>query len=97
MMGGYGRGYGGGYNSVGGGNWFGGILFVLFGLLICVGIVMLIIWAVRASGGHGASGATPPPAGAAGHDEAVAIAKRRLASGEITKEQYEEIMRSLGG
>lgn len=97
MMGGYGRGYGGGYNSVAGGNWFGGALFLLFGLLICVGIVMLIVWAVRASGGHGTSAAIQPPAGAVGHDEAVAIAKRRLASGEIDKAQYEELMRTLGG
>lgn len=32
-----------------------------------------------------------------GHDEAVAIAKRRLASGEITKDQFDEIMRALNG
>jgi len=96
-MGGYGRGYGGGYNSVVGGSWFSGLLFFLFGALILVGIVLLVIWAVRASGGgHTAVGGGAPPSGAAGHDEAVAIAKRRLASGEITKEQYDEIMRSLG-
>jgi putative membrane protein len=98
MMGGYGRGYGGGYNSVMGGSWFGGMLFLLFGVLILVGIVLLVIWAVRASGGgHGAVGGVTPPPGAAGHDEAVAIAKRRLASGEIDKAQYEELMRTLGG
>lgn len=96
MMGGYGRGFGYGYGNMMGGGWFGGLLFLLFALLICAGIVMLIVWAVRASGSHGASGATPPPTGAVGHDEAVAIAKRRLASGEITNEQYDEIMRSLG-
>lgn len=97
MMGGYGRGYGGGYNSMMGGNWYGGLLFFLFGALILVGIVLLVIWAVRVSGGsHGAGGGSTSGPGAAGHDEAVAIAKRRLASGEITKEQYEEIMRSLG-
>jgi uncharacterized membrane protein len=37
-----------------------------------------------------------PPSTAA-HDEAVAIAKRRYASGEITKDQYDEMMRSLAG
>lgn len=97
MMGGYGRGYGG-YNSVGGGSWLTGGMMLLFGALILVGIVLLVIWAVRASrGGHGAVGGATPPPGAASHDEAIAIAKRRLASGEITKEQYDEIMRSLGG
>ena len=98
MMGGFGRGYGGGYNSAGGGSWFGGGMMLLFGALILVGIVLLVIWAVRASGGrHTAARGVVPSSGAAGHDEAVAIAKRRLASGEITKEQYDEIMRSLGG
>ena len=92
-----GRGFTYGYNMMGGG-WLGGLLMFLFGALILAGIVLLIIWAVRGfGGGHAAAGGTNPPPGAVGHDEAVAIAKRRLASGEITKEQYEEIMRSLGG
>lgn len=91
----YGRGYGYG-TMMGGYGWFGAMLMFVFGAIVVAGIVLLILWAVRTSGGHHTSGATPPPAGAAGHDEAVAIAKRRLASGEITNEQYEEIMRSLG-
>lgn len=92
----YGRGYGNGFNSMMGGSGFGGLLTLLFGLLVIAGIVLLVIWAVRASSGHhGQPGPTPPPANV-GHDEAVSIAKRRLASGEITAEQYEEIMRSLG-
>ena len=62
-----------------------------------VGIVMLVIWMMRASGGHGSYSGATPHLGAAGHHEAVAIAKKRLASGEITKEQYDEIMRTLGG
>jgi len=96
MMGGFGRGYGG-YNSAGGGSWFVGGMMLLFGALVLVGIVLLVIWAVRASGGgHGATGAMAPSSGAAGHDEAVTIAKRRLASGEIDKAQYEELMRTLG-
>ena len=92
-----GRGFNYGYNMMGGG-WVGGLLMFLFGVLVLAGIVLLVIWAVRASGrGHAAAGGTTPPPGAAGHEEAVAVAKRRLASGEITKEQYDEIMRALGG
>ena len=98
MMGygnGYGGGYDGGYGMMGGG--FGGLLFLVFGVLIIAGIVLLVMWAIRMSGGgHGMGGMAHPP-GAAGHHEAVAIAKRRFASGEINKEQYDEIMRSLGG
>jgi len=92
-----GRGYGYGYDMMGGYGWFGGLLFLLFGALVVAAIVLLIIWAVRASGRHGDSGTAAPPASGDGHDEAVAVAKRRLASGEITPEEYQEIMRALGG
>lgn len=96
------RGYGYGYNNMMGGSVWGEIIMILFGLLVLAGIVLLIIWAIRAlGGGHPQAGAQQPgtgqPPAPVGHDEAVAIAKRRLASGEITPEQYAEIMRTLGG
>jgi putative membrane protein len=84
MMYGYGR-FG---NMMGG---FGGWLFLLFGLLVLAGIVLLVVWAVRAAGG---SAMHQPPARPV--DEACAIAKVRYAKGEITKEQYEEICKTLG-
>lgn len=99
MMGyapGYGHGFG--YGNMMGGYGFGGPFEHLLGFLFFVGVVLLVVWAVRASHGHGHNAhaiAQQPPI-AAGHDEAVAIAKRRLASGEITAEQYSEIMRTLG-
>jgi len=96
---GYGPGYGHyGYGSMMGGYGFGGFLMMLVGLLFVVGIVLLVVWAVRASHGHGSSTQynVPQAPTAVGHDEAVAITKRRLASGEITTEQYGEIMRTLG-
>ena len=92
-----GQGFGNGFNMMGGYGWFGVLLELLFGALIIAGIVLLVLWAVRASGSHGTSGGASQPPGAAGHDEAVAVAKRRFASGEITKEQYDEIIRTLGG
>ena len=106
------RGYGyGTYNNMMGGSWVGELIMIVFGLLVLVGIVLLIIWAIRSlsGGAHHEAGPQQPgmpmhpgmppqpgPPGAAGHHEAVAIAKRRLASGEITKEQYDEIMKALG-
>jgi putative membrane protein len=90
-----GRGYG--YDMMGGYGWFGGLIMLLFGVLVIAGIVLLVVWALRTSGERAGGFAPMPPSGMAGQDEAVTIAKRRLASGEITKEQYDEIMRALGG
>ena len=87
-----GRGFGYGYGAMGGGLWM-----LLLGILILVAIVLLVVWAVRAASGHQVSGGATPPSQPLGHDEAIAIAKRRLASGEITAEQYTEIMHTLGG
>lgn len=97
MMGGYGNGLGCGYDMMGGAGLLGGLVMLFFGLLVLAGTVLLVIWAIRASSGHGASATGSAPSAAAGHDEAVAIAKKRFAGGEITKEQYDEIMRALGG
>lgn len=89
------------YNMMGGGyGWVGGLLVLLCGLAVFVGVVLLLMWAVKSSGGHGGMGHGMGPGmgrGGAAHDEAVAIAKRRLAAGEITKEQYDELMRTLSG
>jgi uncharacterized membrane protein len=82
---------------MGGGGWIVGLIMMLFGIAVLVGIVLLIVWAVRAASGHGHAVGPTPPASHAAHEDAVAIAKRRLASGEITAEQYQEIMRALGG
>ena len=89
-----GRGYG--YDMMGGYGWSGALLPIFFGALVVAGIVLLIIWAVKASAHHPSAGAGTPPSEAVGHDEAVAIARRRLASGDITKDQYDEIMSALG-
>jgi putative membrane protein len=93
-----------GYNTMGG-SWVWDLAMLFLGLLVIAGIALLVIWAVRSlSGGHAPMtgqqpGATMPPGTAPradGHHEAIAIAKRRLASGEITKEQYDEIIKTLG-
>jgi len=93
MMNAYGPGMG--YGMMGG--WLGWLVMLFFGLLVFAGVVLLVIWTVRASLGTDASAATQVPRVTLGHDEAVAIARKRLASGEITKEQYDEIMHALGG
>ncbi|MDQ7842004.1 MAG: SHOCT domain-containing protein [bacterium] len=72
------------------GRWAGGwgmpFLGMLFWLLILVGIVLVITSFVR-RGGMGAQ---------AGQDEApIEILKRRLARGEVTREEYDAIKREL--
>ena len=91
MMGGYGYG-------------FGGILMGLFWLLILVGVVLLVVWLARGGTHPSAHPGTHPsmpgpmaPPTPPAHDEAMQIARKRLASGEITQEQFEELRKSLGG
>lgn len=95
MMGYDGR-YGGGYGNMMGGTGYGEWLVLLFGALIIAGIVLLVIWVVRSSSG-GAHHGGPTSSSGIAHDEAVAVARKRLATGEITKDQYDEIMSALGG
>lgn len=65
-------------------------------VLLLVGVVALIAWAVRASGRHPnvqiTRGETIPPAA---ENRALQIAQERYARGEITKEQYEDIRQTL--
>jgi uncharacterized membrane protein len=87
-----------------GAGWLGWLLVVLFWAVFVFAIVMLVAWLVRMArhdhvgmmggmqqGGTPGAGSVPPT-----HDEAVAIARRRFAAGEITKEQFDEIMKTLG-
>ena len=92
------RGYGyDGYGMMGGYSPWAGLLMLLFWLFIMAGIVVLVIWAVRHTM-HNTTNQIPlspglpmPP-----QDEAKAIARKRLAAGEITREQFEEIRQALG-
>lgn len=99
-----------GWNMMGGGgSAFTGILMFVFGLMVVVGIVLLVIWAVRASSGHAGQGTVgghryaggpdntpgPLPPTSPGSDEAIAVARRRLAAGEISQEEFTQIMSAL--
>lgn len=87
-----------GYGYIMGGySWIGMLLMFIFGVLVIAGIVLLIVWAIRSSTGRGAGSGGTGSAGSDGADEAMGIARRRLADGEITNEQYAEIMRTLNG
>jgi putative membrane protein len=72
-------GYGGGWMTFG---WF---TMLLFWALVIVGIVAVIRWASA----RGVSASRAPS------DTPLEILKRRYASGEITKEQYEAMKRDI--
>jgi putative membrane protein len=88
MMGGWGMGPG-----MMGGQWYGGrggwgmpLVGGLFWLAILAGIVLLITSAARHQGPSRPAGAEEPP---------LDILKRRLAKGEITREEYESLKKEL--
>ncbi len=79
------------HHGYGWGSGFGGVMMaigILFWLLVIVGIVVLVIWAVRTSSGRSSTGSGREP-------DAFEIARRRYARGEITKEQFEQLKQDL--
>jgi putative membrane protein len=65
---------------------FGGWIGMLVNLAILIGIVVLIVWAVKrfTSNGPSASSQTPRE-----------ILQARYARGEITREQYQQMLQDL--
>jgi putative membrane protein len=80
MMG-YGNGYGMG--------WFGGLGMLLFWGLVVFGIVMLLRWFSNQRD------ASPAANNTGASNQALKIARERLAKGEIKPEEFESIKRSL--
>lgn len=94
MMYGYGYGPMMGYGS---GGWVFGLLMMAFWLLVLVGFIALIVWAVRHAGSGTRNQPPAPPAPKAPErDEACEIARTRFAKGEITQEEFEAICKTLG-
>ncbi|GAB4534912.1 MAG: hypothetical protein Fur0018_24970 [Anaerolineales bacterium] len=80
MMGGY-----------GGFGWIGMILNLVFTVVVIIGIVWLVIWAVRRAGNgtpvsFGQSGAAPSPK---------EILQARYARGEISRDEYLSMLADL--
>jgi putative membrane protein len=70
-----------------GGHWFGGLLMLLFWLLVIIGIVALVRGILSHSGG--VSPAAP--------ESPLEILKRRYARGEIDKAEFEEKKKDVLG
>lgn len=76
-----------GYGMMHGMHWGMGwmMLCAFFGVILLAGLVALVVWAIRTSGkGRGPAGET-----------AVDILKRRYASGEISREEYERMKQDI--
>jgi putative membrane protein len=82
-------GYGGmmGPWMMGGFGWWGMLVPLLLLILLVVGVVWLVLAGTR---GLGPAGQSPPL------ESPLDILRRRYASGEITKKQFEDMKRDLG-
>ena len=81
-----------GYYGFGGMNWIGMILGSIISIVMLIGLVLLVVWAVRRMSGSTPRPGAPAPAGQSARD----IAQVRYAKGEITREEYQQILKDLG-
>lgn len=75
-----------GFEGYGGSPWMW-ILGSVMMVIVIGGIILLVVWGVRAAGG-------PRPGDS---NSALEVLKRRLAAGEITQDEYEKTRRLLQG
>lgn len=64
----------------------------VFWIVVLAAVGAFIYWIVSAASANSRGPGTPPPRS---EDDALAIARRRYASGEITREQFEQLRRDL--
>jgi len=76
--------------------WIGAIIGVLIVIAVIVALVLFIVWAIRAASGrqnHHMVQSLPPQN--VGGSTAKEIAQARYAKGEITREEYQQILADL--
>ena len=76
-------------HGFGGMGLIGGIIGLLFNLVVVVGIVVLVVWAVK----RFSSGTTFNPG--TGVQTPREILQARYARGELTREQYQQMLQDL--
>ncbi|MAT43709.1 MAG: hypothetical protein CL609_15335 [Anaerolineaceae bacterium] len=81
----------GGFGSFGGFGWIGMVLNLIISIAVIIGLILLVVWAVRRfSGSNYQSGIQSP-----GSQSAKEIAQARYARGEISREEYQQILSDL--
>ena len=81
---------GGMMNGFGGMGLFGGLIGLIFNVAIIIGIVILVVWAVRRFT-SGTANWNQTPGGQTPRE----ILQARYARGEITRDQYQQILQDL--
>ncbi len=81
-----------GYGSYGGFGWAGMILGLVIMIAVIVGFVFLVVWAVRRLSGNSVHSQLPHSTDLTAKD----IAKARYAKGEISREEYQQLLSDIG-
>ena len=79
------------------GGWIGMILGMLVPLALLILGVLIVVWLVsssRGTAGHPGGGA---PGGVSREHSPMDIARERYARGEISREEFEQLRKDLGG
>lgn len=74
--------------------WLGMILYGLFWLALILGIIWLVVWAIRRSSSGNWNSSTMNDRTATG-SSAKDIAQMRYARGEISREEYQQLLEDL--
>ena len=80
-----------GWGGYGGFGWIGMILNLVITVAVIIGIVWLVIWMVRRAGANGQS----TFGSVTGAQSPREIVQARYARGEITRDEYQEILADL--
>lgn len=75
----------------GGYGWIGMIISLIFTIGIIIGLVILAVWAVRQIGQNSNSPGNRPVFG----QSAKEIAQARYARGEISREEYQQLLKDI--
>lgn len=88
---GYGYGYGPGWGMMGGYGWGYGLLHIAVTVAIIVGVVFLVIWAVRTMAVVGLHDHAPR------RSSGLDVLEERYARGEINRDEYLQKKKDIGG
>lgn len=87
---GYGYGYGPGWGMMGGYGWGYGLLHIAVTVAIIVGVVFLVIWAVRTMAVVGSHDHAPR------RSSGLDVLEERYARGEINRDEYLQKKKDIG-